>query len=129
MSSQLNFLNSLNPADTTGVLSHPPSGGKQRSYFLEPDVKASSLSNTLSGNLHLKGRSKSTDETGKAYPWGFTPPVDFYVDPNNVDSDTGSPVERGNILDAGIRDSNGNAEYGIPRDVNDILDQDVPNAF
>ena len=30
------------------------------------------------------GDSKSKDANGKAYPKGFTPPVDYYVDPNNM---------------------------------------------
>ncbi len=130
MSSIFDFLNKgVNPnANSTGVRANLPAG-KQRSYFLEPEVKASSLATTLSGNEKLKGRSKSTDQNGKPYPWGFTPEVDFYQDPKNTDSNTNSPVERGNILNAGIIDSNGNGKYGIGRDVNDILDQDVPNAF
>ena len=129
--SVLDFFNKgVNPnADSTGVKAHPPSGGKHRSYFLEPYVKASSLSNTLSGNLHLKGRSKSTDENGKSYPWGFTPDVDFYIDPTNINYETSSPVERGNVLQAGIRVDDGVPKFGIPRDTNDILNNDIPNAF
>ena len=41
------------------------------------------------------GDSQSVDKDGKKYPKGFTPPVDLYVDLNNLDSNTGTPVEYG----------------------------------
>ena len=112
-----------------GVMEHPPAGGKQRSFFLTPDVKASSLSNTLSDNLHLKGHSKSTDANGKPYSPGFTPDVDYYVDKTNVDPITGLPVERGFTPLPGIVDSSGRSKYGNPTDTNDILDTFEPAVY
>jgi hypothetical protein len=49
------------------------------------------------------GDSKSLDADGKKYPKGFTPPVDYYVDPNNFKTvnliySTQGPVEGGNSL-------------------------------
>lgn len=42
-----------------------------------------------------KGDSESTDANGKKYPKGFTPPVDYYTDPGNINPDTGKPKEYG----------------------------------
>ena len=116
------FSTGVNPnANSTGVTSNLNSGGTQRSFFLQPDVKASSLSTTLSGNI--KGSSKSTDSNGNKYSPGFTPDVDYYVDKSNIDKTSGFPVERGVVYNSSV------SSTGIPRDTNDILDQDVPNAF
>lgn len=48
---------------------------------------------TTSGRI--KGQSKSLDENGNRYPYGFTPAVDFIVNPNNIDPETGIPIELG----------------------------------
>lgn len=115
-------------ANTTGNVANLQ-GGKQRSFFLQPDILASSLTTRLASNLNIKGQSKSTDANGNKYPIGFTPDVDFYVNKDNIDPNSGSPIERGVIDSAGVIDANGNQQYGSPRDTNDILDQDVPNAY
>jgi hypothetical protein len=112
-----------------GVTLHPHSGGTQRSFFLEPDVRASSLTNTLSGNLHLRGHSKSTDSNGRPYPIGFTPDVEYYVDKDNIDFVTGLPVEKGVTPLSGVIDSSGRSKYGKPRNTNDILNDIEPSVY
>jgi hypothetical protein len=54
-----------------------------------------------------KGESESTDANGKKYPKGFTPPVDYYTDPSNINPDTGKPKEYGNspLLNGVFRNS------------------------
>jgi len=42
-----------------------------------------------------KGESESIDANGKKYPKGFTPPVDYYKDPGNINPETGKPKEYG----------------------------------
>lgn len=83
-------------------------------------------SNAPSGNTLIASRSK--DEEGKIYPVGVYPDVDTYKQPDLINPDTGSPVERGHILESGILNA-GLTKYGKLRNTNDLLNTDVPEAF
>lgn len=97
-------------------------------FFKPLDVQASVLFANLATTLNIKGQSKSTDQNGKMYSPGFTPEVDFYIDPNTKDPKSNYPVERGVILNGGIIKGQA-TEYGVLRDTNDILNTDIPNAY
>jgi hypothetical protein len=61
---------------------------------------AESSTNKIIRNAYFgkqKGASRSQDAFGRLYPLGFTPPVDYYVDPTNLDQTTGYPVEMGDL--------------------------------
>ena len=62
----------------------------------------------------------------------FTPELNRYYDTKLFDGKTGYPVERGVVLDAGILkgdSASSKPKYGKLRDTNDILRNDIPNAF
>jgi hypothetical protein len=56
-----------------------------------------------------KGDSESADANGKKYPKGFTPPVDYYADPGNINPDTGKPKEYGDspLINGEFKNSTG----------------------
>ena len=103
--------------------------GANSNFFKPLDVQASVLFANLSTTLNLKGNSLSTDENSTKYSIGFTPDVDFIIDPTNVDNNTQSPVERGILLKGGILNNNGTTLYGTLRNTNDILNTDIPGAY
>ena len=61
------------------------------------------------------GDSTSVDQNGRRYPKGFTPPVDYIINPNDTNPDTGIPTELGiNYVNIhGIRlEGKGNGSLG-----------------
>jgi hypothetical protein len=91
-------------------------------YLLQPlDVSASILfANVGTRGLNIRGKSIQSDENDKLYPAGFTPELDFYINPENINSKTGYPVERGAVLGAGVIKGN-TTLAGTPKNINDYL--------
>ena len=64
------------------------------------------LINKSSASGAQKGDSKNIDSNFTKAPKGFTPPVDFYVNPTNLDLETLKPVEYGKSLIKGDKSVN-----------------------
>ena len=67
----------------------------------------------------IKGETLYTDNDGKLFIRGFTPPVSFITDIENKDPKTGNPIELGVEI----------INNDTPRNVNDILNTDIPEAY
>ena len=76
--------------------------------------------NRLAAQGKKKGDSDSTDEEGKAYPKGFTPPQDYYVNPGET-SDGEIPIEYGrSMILGGVYKNSENQKTKVQFSGNDV---------
>ena len=80
-----------NNANLISSLAHEGAGKFPSDLLNAADIIGDALG--LAGK-HF-GDSTSTDQNGKRYPKGFTPPVDYIIYPNDIDPSTGIPTELG----------------------------------
>ena len=131
--SLLDQLNNAETSSTNAIFGAPTPKG------LTPlDVSASALFANLNINLYKKTQvfdKQSHDDPVSpiitTYPNVILSDVDNIIYPDKTDPDTGYPIERGVVLDAGVIKNNVvgvNNKYNT-RNNNDILFTDVPAAY